>query len=75
MTLLYDVTLIQTYFECLLVEENFILLVSAAKVRLLKLQDADYERDADQPNPTYAQYATDPANKQAKEDIARAGLK
>ncbi|GFT86429.1 hypothetical protein TNCV_3259301 [Trichonephila clavipes] len=42
----------QTDFECLLVEENSILLVCAAKVRHLKLQDANHERVADQPKPT-----------------------
>ena len=47
--LLYDVEWSQTAFECLLVEKNSILLVCAAKVRLLKLQDADYEGDAEQP--------------------------
>ena len=43
----------QTDFECLLMEENSILLAWTAKVRLLKLQDADEERDAYQPNPTH----------------------
>ncbi|GFW28462.1 hypothetical protein TNCV_4641271 [Trichonephila clavipes] len=42
-------------FECLLVEESSILLVCAAKVRLLKLQDVDLEPDAEKPNPTRAQ--------------------
>ncbi|GFW99979.1 hypothetical protein TNCV_3079761 [Trichonephila clavipes] len=41
-------------FEYLLVEENSTLFVCAAKVRLLKLQDEDHERGADQPNPTRA---------------------
>ncbi|GFW45197.1 uncharacterized protein TNCV_716991 [Trichonephila clavipes] len=53
---------------------NSILLVCAAKIRLLKLQDADHERDADQPNPTRAQLTTCPANKQTKEDVACVGL-
>ncbi|PRD29749.1 UNVERIFIED_CONTAM: hypothetical protein NCL1_28469 [Trichonephila clavipes] len=39
----------------LLVEENSGLLVCAAKVRLLKLKDADHERDAVQPNLTRTQ--------------------
>ena len=42
-------------FECLLVEENSILLVSGAKVRFLKLQDSDHVLNADQLNPTYFQ--------------------
>ena len=41
-----------TDFECLLVGENSILLVSAIKTRLLKLQDVDHERDARQLKPT-----------------------
>ncbi|GFV53900.1 uncharacterized protein TNCV_166671 [Trichonephila clavipes] len=60
----------QTYFECLLVKDNSILLARAAKVRLLKLQD---ERDEDQPNLTRAQKTTYPANKQAKEEVACVG--
>ncbi|GFV55303.1 uncharacterized protein TNCV_5010501 [Trichonephila clavipes] len=61
-------------FECLLVGENSILLVCAAKVRLLKLQDADHERDADQPNLTRVQWATYPTNNQAEEKVACVGL-
>ena len=38
---------VKTNFECLL--------VCAVKAYLLKLQDADYERDADRPNLTSAQ--------------------
>ncbi|GFX29278.1 hypothetical protein TNCV_3218121 [Trichonephila clavipes] len=45
---------IESAFECLPVEENSILLVCAEKVRLLKLQDADHDRDTDKPNPTSA---------------------
>ncbi|GFW87188.1 uncharacterized protein TNCV_5125421 [Trichonephila clavipes] len=41
---------------------------------LLKLQDADHERDANQPNPTHARKVTYPANKQAKEEVACVGL-
>ncbi|GFW34973.1 uncharacterized protein TNCV_979111 [Trichonephila clavipes] len=52
-----DMTWSQTDFECLLLEENSILLVCAAKVCHLKLQDADNERDAEQPNLTRAQQA------------------
>ncbi|GFU96825.1 uncharacterized protein TNCV_5092991 [Trichonephila clavipes] len=61
-------------FECLLVEQNSILLVCAAKVRLLELQDADHERDTNQTNLTRDQYATYPANKLAKEKVASDGL-
>ena len=50
--LLYDVAWSQTNFECLLAEENFILLVWAAKVRPLKVQDVDHERVAGQPKCT-----------------------
>ena len=46
----------------------------AGKVRLLKLQDADPERDAYQPNLTSAQLATLPANKQTKEKVPCVGL-
>ena len=60
----------QTDFECLLVEENFILLICADKVRLLKLQDMDHERDIDQPSPTPTHYVTHSANKQTKEELA-----
>ncbi|PRD35158.1 UNVERIFIED_CONTAM: hypothetical protein NCL1_12441 [Trichonephila clavipes] len=45
-----------------------------AKVRILKLQDVDHERDADQPNPPRAQWATYPSNKQTKEEVACVGL-
>ncbi|GFV54350.1 hypothetical protein TNCV_4366251 [Trichonephila clavipes] len=55
-------------------QENTILLLCAAKVRLLKLQEAYPERDADQSNPTRVQKAMYPDNKQAKEEIASAGL-
>ncbi|PRD27031.1 UNVERIFIED_CONTAM: hypothetical protein NCL1_36449 [Trichonephila clavipes] len=58
----------------MLVKENFILLVCAAKVRLLKRQDADHERDADQPNPTCAQSVTYPVKKQANEEVVCVGL-
>ncbi|GFT26986.1 hypothetical protein TNCV_4675231 [Trichonephila clavipes] len=44
--LLCDVACSQTDLERLLVEENFILLVCSKKVCLLKLQNADHERDA-----------------------------
>ncbi|GFY26048.1 uncharacterized protein TNCV_1917981 [Trichonephila clavipes] len=37
------------------IEESSILLVCAAKVRFLKLQDADQERDADEANPKPAE--------------------
>ena len=57
----------ETDFECLLVEENSILLVCTAKVHLLKLQDADHEQDVDQPNPICAQQAIYEANKEEKE--------
>ncbi|GFU23393.1 uncharacterized protein TNCV_2369291 [Trichonephila clavipes] len=40
----------------------------------IKLQDADHERDANQPNPPRAQYATYPANKQDKEEVACVGM-
>ena len=52
--LLYDVTWSQTDFECLILnmEENSILLVYAAKYRLLKLLDPDPELEADKPNHT-----------------------
>ena len=53
--LLYDVASSQIDFEYLLVKKNFILFVCAAKIRLLKLQDADHEPDDEQPNPTSAQ--------------------
>ena len=39
-------------FKCLFVEENFMLLVCAAKVHFFKLQDADHEGETDQLNPT-----------------------
>ncbi|GFX88842.1 uncharacterized protein TNCV_2575491 [Trichonephila clavipes] len=55
-------------------EKNSILLVYAEKVRLLKLKDADQERDANQPNPTRSQWATYPANKPAMEEVACVGL-
>ena len=64
----------QTVFECLLVEENSILLVCAAKIRFLKLPEADHERDADEPNSTRTKWTTYPTNKQAKEEIACVGL-
>ena len=41
---------------------------------ILKLQDKDHERDADQPNPTRAKQTTYPANKQAKKEVACVGL-
>ena len=72
--LLYDLELCQTVFECLLVEEKSILVVCAAKVHLLKLQDADHEQDADQPYPTRGQQATYPENKQTIEEVACFGL-
>ncbi|GFV52042.1 hypothetical protein TNCV_1323951 [Trichonephila clavipes] len=50
--LLYDGAWSQTDFECLLVKDSFIFLACATKVRLLKLQDSDHERDAEQPNTT-----------------------
>ena len=59
----------QTIFQYLLLEENSILLVCAAKVRLLKLQEADHKQDADKLNPTHAQQATYTANKQSKEEV------
>ena len=45
-----DVEWSQTDFEYLLLEENSILLVCAAEVHLLELQDENHERDADQSN-------------------------
>ncbi|PRD21139.1 UNVERIFIED_CONTAM: hypothetical protein NCL1_52671 [Trichonephila clavipes] len=71
--MLYDVAW-KTDFECLLVEGNSILFVCAAKSRLLILQDMDHEQDADQPNPTRAQYVTNTANKQVKEEVACIGM-
>ncbi|GFW90232.1 uncharacterized protein TNCV_2120991 [Trichonephila clavipes] len=65
--MLYDVAWSESDFGCQLVEENSILLVCAAKVRLLKLRDTNHKREADQPNPTHAEWATYSANKQAKE--------
>ena len=53
--LMHNVAWSQTVFECLLVKENSTLLECAAKVHLLKLQDADHERDDDQPLITRAQ--------------------
>ena len=53
--LIYDVKWIHEDFECLFVEEYSILLVCAAKDRLLKLHDVDHERDTDQQNSTRAQ--------------------
>ena len=50
------------------------MLACAAKVRLLKLQNANHEGAADQRNLTHAQEATYPANKQAKEEVANVGL-
>ena len=50
-------------------EENSILLACAAKVRLLQLQDADHEQNADQLNPTHGQKAIYPAKKQVKEEV------
>ena len=68
--LLYDVVWGQTVFECLLVEENSILLVCSAKVRLLKLQEADHERNAKQLNLTRALQGTYPTNKQTMEKVS-----
>ena len=45
-------------------EENSILLVCAAKVRFFKQQDADHERDTDQPSFTRTEYAIHPENTQ-----------
>ena len=53
--LLYNVAWSQKKFECLFAKENSILFVCAAKVRLLELQNANYERDADQPHPIRVQ--------------------
>ncbi|GFW04844.1 uncharacterized protein TNCV_4880791 [Trichonephila clavipes] len=39
-----------------------------------QLVDADHERDTDQTNPTRAQQATYPTNKQDKEEVACVGL-
>ena len=64
----------QTDLECLLVEKNSLSLVCAAKVRVLKLQDADHVRDADQTNATRAQQATYLMNKQAKEEVLSVDL-
>ncbi|GFV51559.1 uncharacterized protein TNCV_3260991 [Trichonephila clavipes] len=47
---------------------------AVSKVRLLKLQYPDHERDAEQRNPTRVQLATYPAKKQAKEEGACVGL-
>ena len=68
----YDVPWSQTDFECLLLGENSIFLVYAAKVRHLKLKDADHEREANQPNLTRALLAIYPTSKEAKEKVARA---
>ncbi|GFX12771.1 uncharacterized protein TNCV_3437451 [Trichonephila clavipes] len=64
----------QTDFECPLVKKISILLVCAANIRLLKLQDADHERDADKLKSKLAQYAIYPANKWAKKDVACVGM-
>ena len=53
--LLYDVARSETIFKCLVVEEKFIFLVCASKSSFLKLQDPDYEQDANQPKPSRAQ--------------------
>ena len=55
---LYDEVYNQTDFECLLQEDNSTLTVIKAKVCLLKLQDADLQRDITQLNTTNAQYQT-----------------
>ncbi|GFW83057.1 uncharacterized protein TNCV_4604841 [Trichonephila clavipes] len=48
---------------------------AAARCHLLQYKwDADHERDANQPNLTRVQWATYPANKQAKEEVACVGL-
>ena len=55
-------------------KESFILFVCAAKFRLLKLEDADHEREVDQPNPPRAQQATYSSTKQVKKNVACVGL-
>ena len=64
---IFDICLRKIVLSCLYV---FYL----AKVGLLKLQDADHEQDAEQPNPTRKKLATYPGNKQTKDEIACVGL-